>query len=124
MLAPPVHKRIRQGRPLLDKGKPAARRGRKATGQAASLIAGLPKEGGAHPREHWWSPRKEETPNVLESAGRRHVRRVRPSPGRSPLGGSPGGSGSPRCLLDCPDHEYRRKPFDGSGVLSRLLRNL
>src|SRR5207249_10414424 len=28
-----------------DKGKPAARRGRKATGQAASLTAGLPKKG-------------------------------------------------------------------------------
>jgi len=38
------------GRPLLDKGKPAVRRGRKATGQAESLTAGLPKEG-------WWSPR-------------------------------------------------------------------
>src|SRR5438094_2800143 len=32
-------------RPFPDKGKPAARRGRKATGQAASLTAGLPKKG-------------------------------------------------------------------------------
>src|SRR6266849_2603224 len=31
------------GRPLLDKGKPAVRRGRKATGQAAILTAGLPR---------------------------------------------------------------------------------
>jgi hypothetical protein len=29
---------------LPDKGKPAVRRGRKATGQAIDLIAGLPKE--------------------------------------------------------------------------------
>ena len=32
-------------RPLPDKGKPVARRGRKATGQASGLIAELPKEG-------------------------------------------------------------------------------
>src|SRR2546429_5889643 len=32
-------------RPLLDKGKPAVRRGRKTTGQAESLTAELPKEG-------------------------------------------------------------------------------
>ncbi len=30
--------------PLPDKGEHAARRGRKATGQSWSLIAGLPKE--------------------------------------------------------------------------------
>jgi hypothetical protein len=33
------------GTSLPDKGKPVVRRGRKATGQAVSLIAGLPKEG-------------------------------------------------------------------------------
>ena len=32
-------------RPLPDKSKPVARRGRKATGQASGLIAELPKEG-------------------------------------------------------------------------------
>src|SRR5881392_2314938 len=41
----PPAQRMEQGRPLLDKGKPAERRGRKATGQAASLTAGLPKKG-------------------------------------------------------------------------------
>ena len=46
-----------QGRPLLDKGKPVARRGRKATGQTASLIAELPKEGGDHPPGHGGLPR-------------------------------------------------------------------
>src|SRR5216683_106491 len=34
-----------RGRPLPDKGKPVARRGRKAMGQATGLIAGLPKRG-------------------------------------------------------------------------------
>src|SRR2546427_11855828 len=34
------------GKPPLDKGNPAARRGRKATGQVTNLTAGLPKEGG------------------------------------------------------------------------------
>ncbi len=42
---------------------------------------------------------------------------------RSPSRGTPGGSRSPRCLLDCPHHEYRRKSVDGSGVLPRLLRS-
>src|SRR5688500_12092672 len=40
--APPVP----QEDPLLNKGKPAAKRGRKATGQARRLIAGLLREGG------------------------------------------------------------------------------
>src|SRR3990172_8095620 len=43
---------------LPDKGKPVARRGRKATGQATRLIAGLPKEGRPRaPREHGGLPR-------------------------------------------------------------------
>jgi hypothetical protein len=46
-------------RPLPDKGTPVARRGRKATGQAVSLIAGLPKEGRRNaPREHGGLPRQ------------------------------------------------------------------
>jgi len=43
-------------RPLPDKGKPAARRGRKAEGQAKRLTARLPKEGRQEaPRELRWS---------------------------------------------------------------------
>src|SRR3989442_10557949 len=41
-----------EGRPLLDKGKPVARRGRKAAGQARGLTAGLPKEGSSPPPEN------------------------------------------------------------------------
>src|SRR5207245_10379808 len=42
---------------VLEEGKPIARRGRKATGQTASLIAELPKEGGARPPGHGGLPR-------------------------------------------------------------------
>src|SRR5712691_8846928 len=82
-LAPPVQNPTPQGRPLLDNGKPAVRRGRKATGQATNLIAGLPKEGVGHPREHWWSPQKEET-NVFESGRRGQLGRAWPHLGRTP----------------------------------------
>src|SRR2546422_8474919 len=59
-------------KPPLDKGKPAARRGRKATGQAASLTAGLPKEG-------WPTPPRT---LVVSPEGRDHTcfgQRERPS---------------------------------------------
>ena len=57
-------------RPLPDKGKPVARRGRKATGQAMGLRAGLPKEGRPRtPREHGGLPQR----------GDCHVSRSRPS---------------------------------------------
>ena len=68
----PPAQRMEQGRPLLDKGKPAARRGRKATGQAASLTAGLPKEG-------WPTPPRT---LVVSPEGRDHTcfgQRERPS---------------------------------------------
>src|SRR6266566_4372829 len=44
---------------LLDKGKPAARQGRKVTGQASSLTAGLPKKDVRSPPGAWWvSPQR------------------------------------------------------------------
>jgi len=42
-----------------DKGTPVARRGRKATGQARRLTAGLPKEGTLASRETSGLPRME-----------------------------------------------------------------
>ena len=39
--------------PLPDKGEHAARRGRKATGQRWSLIAGLPKESNTKGKRLW-----------------------------------------------------------------------
>src|SRR5207248_5872964 len=41
---PPCNLSVLQRRALPEKGKPAARRGRKATGQAMGLTAGLPKD--------------------------------------------------------------------------------
>src|SRR5216684_831358 len=105
------------GRPLLVKGKPAARRGRKTTGQAPGLIAGLPKEGWQSPPGSMVVSPNGGDDHVFENASRRRLHRGRPSPRRSPLGRSPDRSGGPRCLLDCSDHEYRRKLVDGSGLL-------
>src|SRR2546430_7028167 len=71
-MAPPPPQGRERGSPLLEKGKPAARRGRKATGQAASLTAGLPKEG-------WPTPPRT---LVVSPEGRDHTcfgQRERPS---------------------------------------------
>src|SRR5207244_5521200 len=110
------------GRPLLDKGKPAVRRGRKATGQAESLTAGLPKEG-------WQSPRgntvvflkgdHEHSRRRLSSVASLAQSRVR----WTPPGRRPGWSRNPGCVLDRSHHEFRRKLLNRSGVLSRLLQH-
>ena len=124
-LAPSMRELFSHGKtPSSYKGKPAARRGRKATGQAPSLIAGLPKEGWQSPPGSMVVSPNGGDDHAFEIASRCPLHRARPSRRRSPLGGSPDRSGGPRCLVDCSYHEYRRKLVDGSGLLSRLLRNL
>src|SRR3989441_2606075 len=68
------------GTPLPDKGKPAARRGRKATGQAESLTAGLPKEGECSLPGTWWSSAKGDHDVSGDPVGRSAG--VRDAPGR------------------------------------------
>src|SRR2546425_3739183 len=80
---PPCTSSVAEGRPLPDKGKPVARRGRKATGQAEGLTAGLPKEGDAASPGHGGLPRRGTI--CFREPGGRFGRRARCSwPHRSP----------------------------------------
>jgi len=80
----------------------------------------------SRPPGTWWSSVMRR-PRVFERARRSPlapvVSRSRGCPRRSPPGGIAGWSRDPGRVLDRPHREYRRKPFDGSGVLSHLLRN-
>ena len=68
-MAPSVQKITGTGRPLLDKSKPVARRGRKATGQTTGLIAGPPKEGVAITLRDRWSSSRGRRPHPCPTGG-------------------------------------------------------
>src|SRR5713226_4900463 len=106
-MASPLHQPFEWEDPLLDKGKPAARRGRKVTGQTPSLTAGLPKEGVlVTPGNMVVSPQGGDHDAPEESAACGHSRRARPSPERSPPADILGNSRDPRRLMDRAHHEY------------------
>ncbi len=86
---------------LPDKRKPVVRRGRKATGQAKGLTAGLPKEGGMTAHDHgglramgdtlWGGSGVADRPALvcwLSSRSRAVCKRRTPSPLSSPRRGS------------------------------------
>src|SRR5512145_1859829 len=122
-MASEVHRGPSREDLLLDKGKPAARQGRKVTDQAAGLMAGLPKEGCAvAPGTSWVSPQGDHDA-WDERTLCRLLRWARPARLPGPSGDSAGHRRGPGRHLDRPHHEYRWKPPHGSGVLSALLRH-